>query len=329
MSKTKETKIRLPLLYDLLRHHTDEDNPLATEDIVAMLEKKGITITSRSIIEDVKLLNEFGYDIKSFKKKHLYFYVVDRPFDVSEIKVLMDAVQAASFIPDSQTERFVAKIADLAGCHRADVLKQNIVCFDTHKRSNKYVFYSIDTLVTAIGQKKKASFLYYDLDVDKNKAYRKDGARYVVNPLALIFTNDKYYLVCYSDKYRDLSTYRIDRMEKVEIESADITSVPEYENFNIHAYRQQAFSMFHGELKDVTLLVDNSCLDAILDRFGEQVPLCRVDDNTFRVSVKVQVSPAFFAWCLTSCQKIKITAPADVIAQYGEYVKTAVPDNRE
>ena len=324
MPTSREQKIKLRVLYDLLVQHTDEDNPMSTAQITAMLQEQGISVGRHALIEDIKILNEFGYEVKSFKKKRHYFYVVDRPFDIPELKVLIDAVQAASFIPDDKTERFVDKIADLAGSHRAELLKKNVVCFDTVKHGNKYIFYSIDTLVTAIEQKKQTSFVYYDIEASKKKAYRKSGGRYIVNPLALICANDKYYLVCYSDKYRGLCNYRIDRMEKVEIEKSDITPVKAYENFNIHSYKRQAFSMFTGELKEVTLTVDNSCLDAVLDKFGEQTPLSRVDDRSFRVRVKVQVSPTFFAWCLTSCNKIRITAPDDVVAAFKEYVKTVI-----
>ncbi|MCL2798577.1 MAG: WYL domain-containing protein [Firmicutes bacterium] len=157
-----------------------------------------------------------------------------------------------------------------------------------------------------------------------HKPFRKGGRRYVVNPLALIYTNDKYYLVCYSDKYRTLANYRIDRMEKVEVERGGITPVAEFENFSVHAHKRQAFSMFTGELKEVLLTVDNSCIDAILDKFGEQVPLTRVDEGHFSVRVKVQVSPTLFAWCLTSCGKIRISEPAEVVKGFEEYVKTCI-----
>ena len=325
MPKCKNLKIKLRLIYDLLCEHTDEDNHLSTPEIIALLKEQGVTVGSRALVEDIKLLNGFGYEIKSYRKRFYYFYVVDRAFDISELKILIDAVQAASFIPESLTERFVAKIAGLAGTHRAEVLKKNIVCFNTNKHSNKYVFYSVDTLITAIGQKKKVSFLYYDIDAHKSKGYRRNGERYIVNPLALIYTNDKYYLVCYSDKYKDLANYRIDRMERVEIEKSGVTPVKKYENFDIHAYKQQAFSMFTGEVKEVTLVVDNSCVDAIIDKFGEQTLLAPIDENTFSVKVNVQISPTFYAWCLTSCKKITITGPADVVKGFEGYMKSVVP----
>ncbi|MCL2369669.1 MAG: WYL domain-containing protein [Firmicutes bacterium] len=325
MPTSKQQKIKLLILYDLLTRHTDEDNPLSTQGIVDLLQSKhGVTVGSRALIEDIRLLNKYGYEVNSYKRKSHYFYVVDRPFELSELKVLIDAVQTASFIPEEKTKIFVDKIADLAGKHRSELLKKNIICYDTNKRSNKYVFYSVDTLISAIEGKKKASFLYYDLDISKNKVYRKSGNRYIVNPLSLLYTNDKYYLVCYSDKLLKLCNYRIDRMEQVEIEKSRVTPAPQYDNFNIHTYKQQAFSMFGGDLKSVRLKVDNTCIDAILDRFGENTPLKQIDNNTFSTTVKVQVSPTFFGWCLNSRGKIRISSPRDVEFAMDAYVKSVV-----
>jgi predicted DNA-binding transcriptional regulator YafY len=330
----------------MLSRRTDEDNPLSTEQILDLLSASGISTERRALLRDVELLNRHGYEIKSFKRHSHYFYVADRPFDIPELRVLIDAVQAASFIPETQTKRLIDRIADLAGAHRAELLKKNIVCFDTAKHSNKYVLYTIDALTSAIEQRKKASFLYFGLAPDRGKVYRKSGGRYLVNPLALIYTDDEYYLTCYSDKYRDLCNYRIDRMERVEVETAAIAPAPEYENFNINAYKRQAFSMFGGELKEVTLTVADACLDAILDKFGEQVPLTRIETPAdkvtvpadisktptaryFRVTVPVQVSPTFYAWCLTSFGQIKITAPDDVVRGFREYRERVIAASAE
>ena len=93
------------LLYDLLSRETDEDNPLSTEQIISMLKNNhGITVGSRALIDDIKILNEYGYEVKSYRKKQYYFYVVDRDFDIAELKIMIDAVQAAGFIPAAQTE---------------------------------------------------------------------------------------------------------------------------------------------------------------------------------------------------------------------------------
>ena len=94
---------------------------------------------------------------------------------------------------------------------------------------------------------------------------------YVVNPLALVLNDNNYYLVCYNDKYKDLSNYRIDRMENAATENDEITPVKEFENFNLSEYCKQTFSMFTGESFTVELEVDNGLIDGILDRFGKDV----------------------------------------------------------
>jgi predicted DNA-binding transcriptional regulator YafY len=318
-------KIKLRLLYDLLEKHSDEEHPVSTEEVVGLLAAEGVTVSNKVLHNDILLLNESGYNVQFFKKKSYYYYVAERAFDIPELKIIIDAVQAANFITENKTLALIDKIAALAGEHKAELLKRNIVCFDTNKHSNKYIFYNIDALITAIEEKKKSSFVYYDFDMTKNKVYRKNGERYIVNPLALIYTNDKYYLVCYSDKYKNLSNYRIDRMEKVEVESAEIMPVKEYENFNIHAYKRQEFAMFAGESKEVELTADKTCVDTVLDRFGEQTILHKVSDDTFSFKVKVQVSQAFYAWCLISCGRIRIAAPTEVVNGMDEYIKTVLP----
>ena len=55
--------------------------------------------------------------------------MVDRSFDVPELRILMDAVQASSFITPSKTEVLLDKIADLGGSHRAELLRSNIVIY--------------------------------------------------------------------------------------------------------------------------------------------------------------------------------------------------------
>ena len=94
---------------------------------------------------------------------------------------------------------------------------------------------------------------------------------YVVNPLALVLNDNNYYLVCYNDKYKGLSNYRIDRMENAATGNDEITPVKEFENFNLSEYCKQTFSMFTGELLTAELEADNGMIDGILDRFGKDV----------------------------------------------------------
>ena len=75
----------------------------------------------------------------------------DRQFSVPELKILIDAVQAATFITEKKSAEMVEKIAALGGSHRADILKSNIVHFNTNKHTNEAIYYSVNELEQAAG----------------------------------------------------------------------------------------------------------------------------------------------------------------------------------
>lgn len=121
------------------------------------------------------------------------------------------------------------------------------------KRNNSRILYSVDLISKAVCDKKKVSFLYYSLDEHKQKVYRKEGKRYIVNPLVTVWNKDNYYLLTYHDRHEGLMNYRLDRMDDVRIEDVSRTERVEYENFNTEEYRRQVFSMFGGKVTGVEL----------------------------------------------------------------------------
>ena len=323
---TKKKKIRLLLILYHLQEHSDEDCHISTPDMVAMLRVKGIEVSDRIIHTDILLLIEYGFDIKYYRKKHYYYYIVDRVFDTPELKILIDAVHAASFISDEKTEALTAKIASLAGEHRAEVLKRNMACCDTHKHTNRYLYYNVDAIQTAIASGKKVSFVYYKYSTDKNRVYQKDGQRYIIDPVEFVCSNDRYYLIAYSMKHKGYTNYRVDRMEKVEVEQANTEYDRERAGFNANAYRKKAFSMFAGGEREVELTVADECIDAIIDKFGEDVYIMRGVGGTFRVKARIQISQMFFWWCIQAMGKIQITAPKQTVEEM-ERFKQSVKDS--
>ena len=66
-------------------------------------------------------------------------------------------------------------------------------------------------------QQKKVIFYYYDLNENGEEVYRNGHHHYVVEPIALIFNEDNYYLMVYSSRHNGTANYRVDRMDAVEI----------------------------------------------------------------------------------------------------------------
>lgn len=299
---------------------------MSTDEIVARLADKGIQVERRALARDIEILCEWGFEVQKFKKKSYYYFVAYRKFDLAELELLVDLVQAANCLSDGKTKAIVEKIADLAGIYGAELLKRNVVYIDSHKNSKRGSIYSIDTLLAAITNNKKVSFLYTDTLLDGTKTYRRNGERYKVNPLELCCSRTDYYLVCYSDNHDGLADYRVDRMESVKIEEEERTPKKEFENFNVHKYRKQMFSMYSGAVTKVELLCENKVKDSIWDRFGDDVKLRHADTEHFRATVEVQVSKLFFAWIAGSQGAIRIESPRAVAEEFGKFVQS-IKDN--
>ena len=166
---------------------------------------------------------------------------------------------------------------------------------------------------------KKVIFLYYDLDEHGEKVYRRDGHHYVVEPIALVFNDDNYYLTCYSSKHDGTANYRVDRMTSVEAIDEEISEKAIELRGEVGCYTEQVFKMYGGELENVTLELDDKLIGVIYDKFGEDPTIVRTGETMVAASVKVQVSPTFFGWLFQFAGEMKILSPDKVIEEYKKH----------
>ena len=312
MANSKKSKVKLVKLYEILRTETDSDHTLTTYDLVERMQQLGIVSDRRTISSDIENLNSVGLSVKVKRDGHKKaYYVDDNTFTVPELKILIDAVQAASFIPEDMSNEIIEKLSALGGTHREEVLKGNQIAFNTRKHTNKDILRTVGVINKAISEHKKISFRYFDLDENKKKVIRKNR-RYKETPAALVFNNDNYYVVCYSSKHKKQLNYRIDRMDSTWVEEE--TAAPEATILadNLTEYTKQAFRMFSGEPEEVTLRFDRSILNQIYDQFGEDIEVIAVSDNELETTVMIQVSPTFWGWLLQFGNSIRIQNPKSI-----------------
>ena len=317
MAKENSQKIKLLKLMELLRQETDEEHPMAASIVCQKLNDMEVACDRRTLTRDIQALNEFGYEVMTTMISHeKAYYVEDRSFSVPELKILIDAVQAASFVTEKKTAELIEKIASLSGSHSAEILQSNMVRFNTRKHSNESIYYNVDFLEDAIEKKKKVIFRYFDLDENGQKVYRRDGHHYVVEPVALVFNEDNYYMVCYSSKHDSTANYRIDRMDAVEIVDESICEKAIELRGSIDTVTEQAFKMYGGQAEDITIQFSDKLIGVVYDKFGEDTKMVRVSENNCVASVKVQISPTFWGWLFQFGKQMTVISPEGVINEY-------------
>ena len=320
-------KIKLLKLYTLLRKETDEEHPISRRQLCKRLNDMGISSNVRTLSEDIEVLTENGYEVMScLKNRERWYYIPERDLTVPEIKILIDAVQAASFVTEKKTEELVSKVASLAGDHKAKLLKKNMVCFNTRKHTNEAILYTVDSIEDAIIKKKMISFNYFHLNENAEREYvladTGEKKLYCVEPVALVFNEDNYYLMAYSERHpRTTASYRIDRMDHVAYIRGSTLSAEAKEMIkNVAKFTEQAFKMYGGEAVEVVLRFDRSLIGAVFDKFGESTPMTAVDGEFCEATVRVQVSPTFFGWLAQFGEKMRVVSPDGLIKDYKEHI---------
>ena len=233
-------KIKLLLLWDILCKHTDENHAINTDEIIELLAQKGISVSRKIVVSDIEALCNYGYEVLSYKKKYHYYYVVNRQLETAEVVLLADVIKSSK-LPARQKNDLIEKLTDTLCLYQAESISKHLISFDNGRKGNSSFIYNVDAIERAITDNKQLSFLYFSYDEQHKKVYRKNGNRYIVNPIIIVWDKNNYYMLCFSNGHDSIVTYRLDRMEDVMVSEIDREPHEEYELFNTEEYRKQVF----------------------------------------------------------------------------------------
>jgi len=307
MPKSSNQKLKILYLMRMLLTETDEEHMLSVSEIISKLAALDVAAERKTVYDDIEALKHFGLDIVMEKRKTFGYYVASRDFELPELKLLADAVQSSKFITEKKSLSLIKKLEGLVSKHEAGKLRRQIHIQDRVKLMNESIYYSVDVLHDAISDCKKISFKYFDYNVRKEKVFRRNGARYVVSPAALSWTDENYYLLAYSEEREGINHFRVDRMSNVK--KLDNRRCDQAARFKLAEYSRKVFGMFGGEEADVKLRVNNQITGAVIDRFGKDVMMIPDGDQHFTVTVRVVQSPVFYGWLFQFGELCEVLSP--------------------
>ncbi len=319
MAKSPKQKLKLLYLLKILWENSDDAHPCTMADIISQLWECGIIAERKTIYDDMDALREFGFDIIARRGKGAGYYLAARDFDLPELKLLVDAVQASKFITLRKSNELIKKLEKHASKHEAGHLRRQVHILGRVKTMNEQIYYNVDILHAAIADDRKVGFKYFEYNVDKKKIHRYDEAEYTVCPLALMWDDENYYLIAYHDRYQDISHFRVDKMDNLHMLSEKANCPINKNRFDLAEYSKQIFGMFSGEKQHVEIRFENSLVGVVLDRFGKDIFLTRDGDDRFVAQLHVSVSPVFLSWVFQFGTKAKIISPANVASEMQAY----------
>ncbi len=141
-----------------------------------------------------------------------HYHVVERPFELPELKLLVDAIQSSKFITEKKTNTLIKKLEKLVSKYDAQKLQRQVYVSGRIKTMNESIYYTVDAIHNAISENKKIKFQYYQWNVKKEMELRHDGAWYHISPWGLSWDDENYYLVGYDSEAELIKHYRVDKM---------------------------------------------------------------------------------------------------------------------
>ena len=325
MPKGTNQKFKLYRLAQIMLERTDEEHYITMPEIMESLKEYDITAERKSIYADLRDLETFGIDVEGEQVGNRYHYhVVNRPFEMPELKLLVDAIQSSKFITARKTNDLIRKLETFVSRYDAMKLQRQVYVSGRIKTMNESIYYTVDEIHNAISENKKIRFQYFQWNVKKEMELRHGGAYYRISPWGLSWDDENYYLVGYDSDAQMIKHYRVDKMLNLRMINERREGRDHFKKLDMADYAKKSFGMYGGKEQDVKLLVENHLAGVMIDRFGKDIMMVPVDKEHFSVKVQVHVSRQFLGWVISLGEGIKIIGPDEVAGQMKQEIKRLV-----
>jgi predicted DNA-binding transcriptional regulator YafY len=304
--KTSQRDQAAVAILQYLQENTTSDQGVSAASILADLSEKGIETDRRTVYNEIHVLQKAGYPIRLIHQGHSYTYAIDHAFTLGETFLLNDAIFHSAILSETEKQHLSDKLNTLLPSSQRLRLPQPVS--SPLLSGNEAVPETIDLLLHAIHENRMVSFTYFDLNPKKQKVYRRQGNPYLLQPVSIISSQNRYYCIFYSAKHEHFANYRIDKIDGIRMEGEG----QETPRFDPDAYMKQNFNMYSGDARAITMEVDNSLASVFFDTFGMDVLIEQISQNSFTALIRKPVVPTIEAWFFQFCDKVTVTGPEEL-----------------
>jgi predicted DNA-binding transcriptional regulator YafY len=323
MPKSDNQKLKILYIRDYLEKNSHEKRLVRASELIDMLQRQhNISCDRKTIYSDIAALQDYGVDIISVPGKNGGYYIASRIFEVTELKLLIDAVQSSRYLTEKKCRELIEKLCQQCSVHDAGLVRRNVQVSGRVRTMNETIYYNVDAIQEAIASGKQISFRYFDYDIRGQRQYRDKS--YIASPYGLCQDNDFCYLLAWSERH-GITSYRVDRMSGIEILAESRIPCPELTGAAFTDHANRLFQMFAGDLTNVKLRFHKELTNVVIDRFGHGTMLIPEGDGIhFNFTVPVALSPMFLSWVIGFGDKAQILYPQSAVDDCKELCRKAL-----
>jgi predicted DNA-binding transcriptional regulator YafY len=314
-------------ILNVLKKYSDYAHMLQTKDIVDKIkEVYDVDIDPRTVRRNIKLLKEkFDYDITTYNENKKGYYILKDPdteFELGELEAMIEMFTYSNFVTDDIAKSIVNKCLSMMTLYEQEKYKDYKAAVKDTKTNNKEIINNIEIIMEAISLGKKITFDYYKYKLDENNKFSEEKVipkfPYKVSPYKISFELQKLYLFGLKDGYENLLSYRLDRMKNIKILKEKINN--KYTLQYVEYYIKNNVAMYTGNQEKVEIECSMELLDVVIETFGKDIKIKKVDNNTFYASFYTVLS-GFKYWCLRNIENVDIISPQKLKKEINKILK--------
>ena len=323
MESLESKKLALIRILQILQEYSDADHPLTQEDIAKYLEKDyGLVIERKAIGRNLSLLKEADFDILSGRGGS---YLASRDFENSELHLLIDGILSSRHITAKHSKDLIKRICGLSNRYFKSGVKSIYSVDDWNKTDNQALFYNIELIDEAIQAGKQISYDYNKYGADK-KLHKT--TRHTVSPYQMVLSNQRYYLMAQSERWKNMAFHKLDRITNMEIldePATPIRSIPGYENGIDYKKLSTGLPyLFTDEPTRIDLLASEDAVDQLIEWFGKDIRISKPATDPGKVRVSIIASPnAMEHWAMQYIHSVEVVSPGFLRNKVKETLKEA------
>ncbi len=313
MSGNPRQKKKLLNIARLLLRYSDEEHPLSAAKIAQLLSREGIHCERKSIYRDIKTLVEFGFDIIKTRVPEPGFFLAGRLLEEAQVRLLSDMLRSAKTLSRKKTDDLIGRMKELLSVYQAETIDCGTIGIHLYKSTNEEIFYSIDRIERAIRNRRQISLAYTGRTIRGGFLQQSKVENIRVSPYALMWTEQKYFLVGSAEEGRRLLQLPLDQVKRVQVLErlahpfckvyTGCGSILLYDGCG------ETLNAINPETQWIQLRCENRMIERVWDRFGSSVPMHADGPEHCIIRVQSPIGDELLRWVLSFGAGIEIKAP--------------------
>lgn len=299
-------KNRILELVNILRNDSDMDHQLSLNQIVILLQEKGIEVKNRkTLYDDFKVISSFGYEIEYDKG----YYLSEAPFTLSEIKIIIDSLNSLKNLDDKFLNNLNNKLYSFVSKYEENLLKKLEY---RNKHSDKKFINRLEDCLNTIKE-------------NKNILVKKVGSNEEVeiSPIFIHRYNDFYYLYYHYLNSNEIYHMRFDNIASIK-QTNNLNEIDIPINKIIDRINQSTNSFYSKNSTSIQFKISKDS-DYLRSRLYDDFLNIIFTRDGF--NIKASVNDVFFSKLTSYGDEIKIS-DKNIADQYVSFLKKIINHNK-